>query len=41
MKKLLLLLLCVPLIGLGQIWEIELLKINKDATFLEKKIIIK
>ena len=38
MKKLLLILLCLPMIGFGQIWEVELLKKNKDATFLEKKI---
>jgi photosystem II stability/assembly factor-like uncharacterized protein len=38
MKKLLLILLCLPMIGFGQIWEAELLKNNKDATFLEKKI---
>ena len=38
MKKLLLILLCFPFIGFGQIWGTELLKNNKDATFLEKKI---
>jgi len=38
MKKLLLILFCLPFIGVGQIWETELLKNNKDATFLEKKI---